>query len=56
MMKIINIHTNLEEEQKLRILIINAIENFEKEYKKAYNEYIENCQYFRDKRRFYVRK
>ena len=49
MMEIINIHTNLKEEQKLRILITNAIENFEKEYKKAYDEYIEKCKYFRIK-------
>ena len=55
MIEIINIDKNLKEEQKLRISIIDAIKKFEEDYKKAYNEYIKNCQYFRDKRRF-VRK
>jgi hypothetical protein len=39
MIEIINIDKNLKEEKNIRKLIINAIENFEKEYKKAYNEY-----------------
>jgi DNA repair ATPase RecN len=56
MMEIINIDKNLKEEQEIRISIINAIENFEKEYKKAYDEYIKNCKYFRDKRLFNIRR
>ena len=39
MIEIINIDKNLKEEKNIRKLIINAIENFKKEYKKAYNEY-----------------
>jgi DNA repair ATPase RecN len=53
MIEIINIDKNLKEEQKLRISIINTIENFEKEYKKAYNEYIEKCKYYREKIKFF---